>query len=90
MSVEKFDNSDYAMTHCGECGVELTDEEKKYYICICKKCEKKLLEERVRLEWNEAKRQAMVDAAYKYLEEITKKPLNFESEAKKQAGTSQK
>ena len=41
MSVEKFDNSDYAMTHCRECGVELTDEEKKYYTCYCKKCKKK-------------------------------------------------
>ena len=90
MSVEKFDNSDYATTHCRGCGVELTDEEKKYYICYCKKCEKKLTEERDRLEWNEAKRQAMVDAAYKYLEEITKKPLDFEREVKKQAGTSQK
>ena len=63
---------------------------KRNTISVFVRNEKKLLEERVRLEWNEAKRQAMVDAAYKYLEEITKKPLNFESEAKKQAGTSQK
>lgn len=77
MSFDKFDNSDYATTHCRECGTELTDEEKKYYICYCNKCEKKLIEERDRLEWNEAKRQAMVDAAYKYLEEVTKKRPQF-------------
>lgn len=64
--------------YCSNCGAELTNTEKKYYECFCEKCEKKLTEERDKLEENEAKRQAMVDAAYKHLEEVTKKPLNFE------------
>lgn len=56
MSVEKFDNSYYAMTHCRECGAELTDEEQKYYTFYCKKCEKKLMEELER-DIKEAKKQ---------------------------------
>lgn len=30
MSVEKFDNSYHAMTHCRECGAELTEEAWKH------------------------------------------------------------
>ena len=63
--------------YCSNCGAELTNTEKKYYECFCEKCEKKLTEERDKLEENEAKRQAMVDAAYKHLEEVTKKTSQF-------------
>lgn len=68
------------MTHCRECGTELTDEEQKYYTCYCKKCEKKL---RGELERD-------IEEAWKHLESLldnTENVLNFESKVRKTSGS---